>query len=316
MTTTYAPPHGNFGPGLPLHVSITPPVSGGAHLVVEAYDPAASSTPFYRETWTQTISSQATVTPMVGTGVIDTSTQARWLYSDDSASMFVYVTDSSNTLITSVTNTVTWENQQGVGRQIALKNVTGGLTAGQAAQLTTVENNTNAQQSQWNDYVTVTLPSLQDVINSIQSGIQTTIVNPVTGLAQTIGQLFSGKTLDTLTEGDLGSACWPDRLTSTAAMGGSAFGLQVQATTIPDYYAKTGPADDYYQESLFTLDIARGGNSVLRRGVHTATHLEYPMPGVPEFSIVLPVPVDPGDYTITITPNVGVCVSAQLLGFP
>jgi hypothetical protein len=87
-------------------------------------------------------------------------------------------------------------------------------------------------------------------------------------------------------------------------------------TQYPTWYAFTGPGDYYSQQVLFILDISRGGVSVLHQGVHTLTHMIYPMPGIPNFPIYGGLPIDPGDYIITVTPNAEVCVDAKILTFP
>jgi hypothetical protein len=161
------------------------------------------------------------------------------------------------------------------------------------------------------------LNATYDNTNTLITGITATLTGAGGAVAQTLGQIFSGKTLDVLTEGDLGSKCHPEVLTATVPIGGSAYGLLTEALSWPDWYAFTGPAGDYAQQVLYTLRLARGGNVVLWQGVHTTTHLVYPLPGIPNIGIgLVNLPVDPGEYTITITPNTGVCVGAQLLGFP
>jgi hypothetical protein len=312
---TFSIPHGNFGPGLALTWGVSPPSSGATKLVIEAFLPTHLSVPFYRETFTGNFNNQATVTPMVSTGVVDLTTYPGWAYSDDSVSMAVYTLDNSLNVVDFVTKTVTWENQEGIGRQLALKTTTGGLTTGQATQLTTVEANTNAQQTQWTDYTTVTLPSLQDVLNGITTGITSTITGAAGAVGRTIGDIFSGRTFDLITTFDLGAACNPDFIDENIG-GGTFFGVQIQATDVPDYYAFTGPADDWSQQVIATVEIVRGGNTIHWHGMHTRNYMLYPLPGVPFFELELAMPSAPGDYRVRVVPNVGVCVAAQLLQFP
>jgi hypothetical protein len=174
-----------------------------------------------------------------------------------------------------------------------------------------------AHEAQLPSDVLAQLTQTYDNTNTLIAGITANLTGSAGAVAQTLGQIFSGKTLDVLTEGDLGSKCHPEVLTATVPIGGSAYGLLTEALSWPDWYAFTGPAGDYAQQVLYTLRLARGGNVVLWQGVHTTTHLVYPLPGIPNIGIgLVNLPVDPGEYTVTITPNTGVCVGAQLLGFP
>src|SRR5262249_37140601 len=47
-------------------------------------------------------------------------------------------------------------------------------------------------QGQWNNYASVTLPSLNDLLNNIYSGIQSTITTGAGALSRTLGQMLSG----------------------------------------------------------------------------------------------------------------------------
>jgi hypothetical protein len=193
------------------------------------------------------------------------------------------------------TATAPYSGTAGIGHLIRELAGQGGLTTDEAALLT----------------------HIGDTTDSTLAGIGASITSAAGTTVQTLGQLFSGKTHDTITEGDLGTACFPSKITSTIPIGGSAYGLQIQVTSFADWYAFTGPAEDFAQQVLYTLHISRGGNLLVREGVHTLSKLVYPLPGIPEFPVVLvSLPIDPGDYTIDIIPNTGVCVAAQLLGFP
>jgi len=190
-------------------------------------------------------------------------------------------------------------------------------------QITDIQPRVPIIQQDTHNIVNNLFPQLEVPLNDLTQGVQN-ILNGITAtldgvggaITQTIGQIFSGKTLDTLTEADLGTVCFPDTLSSVQPMGGSPFGLALTVTAHPDWYIFTGPGEYYSQQVLFILDIARGGTSVLHQGVHTLTHLIYPMPGIPNFPIYGGLPIDPGDYVITVTPNAEVCVSVKVLTFP
>lgn len=335
ITIVLPTPSNTFGPGLPFLFS------SSAQFTPNPGD--AFSWDAYVDTGkTQTIASGAqtiTTTPEVSgwIGVSVPNSQATYTTSYNTVADNTSVTLEVNLLhagdqVDTSTITALWNSTLGLG--MMLSRVTTGQTAGftatdrqtlntvaseqqaQSTDITTITTNTNTQQQQWAQYETVTLPSLQTNLNNIISGLTATVGEGINAVGRTIGQIFSGPTLADLTEGDLGSACFPDSLVATAAIGGSAYGLQVQITQYPDWITFTGPGDNYTIQVLAVLVIQRGGNTILRHGIHTTTYMLYPMPGIPDAPIVLDVPVDPGDYAITIIPSAECCVSAQLLGFP
>lgn len=229
----------------------------------------------------------------------------------------VQARDSSSVLQAEGAQEAPWDILAGLPAYIAAHASTGaGLTTEQADQLEQASTQTNQILGQDESFEGNTLNTVTAILNAI-GGAVTAVFGPVGAQVEmTIGQIFSGHQMTELTEGDLGSACNPDHLTSTLTIGGSAYGLQVQATVVPDWVAYTGELEDYSETVLFLVELSRSGNTVYRHGCHTPTLLIYPLPGVPTFPIGLDLPLDPGDYELNIYPAVGVCVAAQLLGFP
>jgi hypothetical protein len=158
-------------------------------------------------------------------------------------------------------------------------------------------------------------PQLAGMLQAIMDGITSSISGAAGAITRTIGQIFSGKTWDLLGLYDLGVVCAPNSLVRDLG-GGTFFGLQMNATAVADWYVFTGPGDSYTTQSLGTLTIYRGGNMILRTGLHSTTHTLYPLPGVPLFEMVTEMPTIPGDYQVVLTPAPEVCWHLYALQFP
>lgn len=284
------------GPGLPLQIqtSVFGPFPTGTQWQIQLFEPAPSENIW----WTETVLDQfgSILLRLLSNPNVSPPEFVYTPAAGDTIPITATYTEPEGT-VDSGTTSFTWDPTTGLPFQaIAIAQTQhGGLTGAEQEQLNAIYDNG----------VTT------------MNGIQTSIDGVGGPIVQTIGQIFSGKGFDTMTEGDLGSACHPDVLSATVPIGGSAYGLQTEALSWPDWYAFTGPAGDYSQQVLYTLSLARSGRVVLWQGVHTTSHLVYPMPGIPNIGIgVVNMPIDPGEYTVTITPSTGVCVGAQLLGFP
>lgn len=186
-----------------------------------------------------------------------------------------------------------------------------GLTNEQAQQLQQASDNSQTALENWQQYETVTLPSLQDMLNNIIGGVTATVTTATGAVSSTLGQIFSGKTLDTLTSEVLAAACYPesiDHLLVPALW----YGVQVNLTAVPDYVAWTAPGENWTPQDLAVLTISRGGDQVYRVGVHTRRVEVYPLPGVPLVPMELDLPVTPPDYRIQVAFAAGVC--GELVG--
>jgi|SRR5215469_2778217 len=157
---------------------------------------------------------------------------------------------------------------------------------------------------------------IQDTIANVWNGIQGVITGAGGAITSTIGQILSGKTLDLLTETDLGTVCFPDTL-SVELGGGYFFAIKAILTSYPDWYLWTGPGETYATQSLGTLEVFRGGALVARVGLHTHTHEIYPLPGWSEFPIIseVLVPVPP-DYNVVLVPGPETCWDLVALKMP
>lgn len=312
-------PQTTIGPGLPFTLSSSlGSVPSGAHWQVGLFQAASPFNPFFA---VAPINTNLSVTAHFQTNdAPGTSFPVLIPTEGSSVSVQALYLNGSGTVQDSGSATATWDPQAGIGTQIELlrqQGVQAILSPTDSNRIKSASDNSFTDLSNWDALNSVTLPSLGDVINNVLAGVTATIGAGVSAIPVTLGNLFSGKTLDTLTEADMGTVCFPDVFTGTIPIGGSAYGLMVENTTIPEFYAFTGPAGDYSQQVLCTLQLQRGGDTVLWSGVHTLTHMVYPLPGVPDFPVVLiNLPIDPGDYTVTVTPNTGVCTTVKLLGVP
>lgn len=214
------------------------------------------------------------------------------------------------------TGTAVFSGVAGIGRYIQQVSAsTGGLTSTEATQLENASTNTDTLIGNWNTYTTVTLPSLQDVLNSIISGITATITGAAGAVPATLAQLFSWITLDklTLTGITSGETCDPVDVT----LGGSFTGVIIRATTIPDSYPFTGPGDTWTPLDLAVIEFVRGSDVLKRFGMHTTTHMEYPLPGLLTIPATeLPVDLLPPDYHLKIWWGNGVCGEAFAMVLP
>lgn len=213
--------------------------------------------------------------------------------------------------------TLPWSNQIGLPAFIQHQATTssGGLTTDQAAQLENASVNSDTALSNWNTYTSVTLPSLQDVLNSIVAGVTSTITGVGGAVSATLGQIFSGKLLDLLTTFSVSGGVTCDPIDADLS-GGMFYGVIVKCDTIPDFYAFTSPGDSWCPRDLAVLTITRGGAILLREGVHTRSHMVYPLPGVPAVTMEIDVPFEPPSYHVTVDWGEGVCGELLAMELP
>lgn len=181
-----------------------------------------------------------------------------------------------------------WDPVNGIGQQILLQ-PTGGLTAPQATQLSNAAADSNAALA----------------------GLSTTITVGGVAVPATLAQLFGGHFLDSLTTVDLsgGVVCTPVDVTLV----GAPFGVIIRATTVPDFYPFTAPGDNWTPLDLAVVEFVRGTDVLQRFGLHTKTHMTYPLPGVLlPLGTQLDINLLPPDYHVKVWWGNGVC--GQVLG--
>lgn len=195
----------------------------------------------------------------------------------------------------------------GLGQQaLELAGSSGGLTSDQATQLANADTQSAEMLSNWSTYTSVTLPSLSDVINNIETGITTTILAGGSAVSATLGSLFSPTLLQALTTVDIsgGEVCTQ----VDAELAGAPYGLIVRATTIPDWWVFSAPGESWSAQDLAVVQFLRGDDLLQRSALHTRTHLFYPLPGnfFPMLTDV-EIPLLPPDYHVVVDWGPGVC---------
>ncbi len=222
------------------------------------------------------------------------------------------------TTVDSGTDSAQWRNDRAAGQllpQLIGSLRGGGLTSTQSTLLTQTHDNTVTDLSNWSTFTSVTLPSLNDLITSIVTGITASVEGAAGIVPTSLGTLFSGKTLDLVTTADLsgGDTCDP---VDVDISGSAMFGVQLVVTTWPAWWPFTAPDLAWSIPDLAVLTITRGGAIVARHGIHTLSHTVYPLPGLPILPVVLSLPVVPGDYHVSVVWAPGVCGHLTGLGFP
>lgn len=312
ITITIPNPNGFIGPGIQINaVTDYAPIQGDTYTwsvgVFTDADQTIAVQQFVIDGYSINIQ------PVIGDPANGYPSTDNTIAEGDPAYLQVALRENGNVVQSSVVQ-APWTNQQ--GQWWLIPNWVSFLLNQQSQDLTSqqlqpTQTNTETLLSNWDTYTGTTLPSLQDMLNSILGGLQTTITTAGGAVAQTIGQLFSGKTLDTITTEVLGSACAPDNIDVTLVPA-IWYGIQVHITTVPAWYAFTAPGENWTPRDLAVLTIYRGGVLVWRAGVHEMSYEIYGLPGIPTVPLELSVPITPPDYRVVVDFGTEVC--GELVG--
>lgn len=183
----------------------------------------------------------------------------------------------------------------------------GGLTDSEKQQLQRVDQNTQEMDQNWLDYESITLPSLQDVLNLIYAGIQASIGPDNNAVPYTIGQLMSWKPFDVFPDVDLsgGTTC------ETVVLDLSRNNIQALKVYIdqkPDEFVMTTPGNSWTFRDLAVVSIIRGGTLLERHGIHTLEWTLSPLPqSLSPWPLGIRWGVQPNDYQVTVNWAPGVC---------
>lgn len=162
-------------------------------------------------------------------------------------------------LIDTGTQSATWTTSAGLAEQLRLirlnQGVGAGLTTTQSTQLSQIATRT---QNVLGD----TAPTITDT-----AGAHTT----------TLAEIFSGKTLDTLTLDEVTSG--PQSTPAAATVVGWYFGVIVRITSLPPNAVPLTPDEDWYPQCLAVLRVFRGTDLETRIGLHN-TSLFHPFRGL------------------------------------
>ncbi len=178
-----------------------------------------------------------------------------------------------------------------------------GLSAAQATQL-----------QQTHDAVVLT-PALSDLLNTLQESVKVVVNGAGGAIESTVGALFSGNLLDTLTLTELTDGPTGDPV--SAAVTGGYFAIIVRISTVPPNLVLSTPAADYSRPDLAVLRVFRGEDVFLRRGIHETDYVVYPLPfsygGVPLSPLLVGLPPD---LTVDVQWAFGVEGQVFLMKFP
>jgi hypothetical protein len=143
--------------------------------------------------------------------------------------------------------------------------------------------------------------------NNVLAGITSSVSTLAGTVSATIGEWFSGKTLDQIVVVHVTSGPTCDPFEHTFGPPDVLYGLIVTCTSVPPWYAFTSPGTNWTPRNLATLTITRGENLLARYGVHTLEFTVYPLPGVITIPVSGGVPVTPPSYHVRVDWGEEVC---------
>jgi len=310
ITTTANGPSPHFGPGIEMH-SVTDVVTG-------AFPPNTqwvfTLTDHLSEALIQTVSREFSVPainwqpfdPFLDSTHVQINPQAEGASTDISAQI---VTPDDEVLDSGVA-TFDWSTTEGIPNVISnftRANAQGvALNDTQAAQLANSSDNSDTNLSLWETFTSVTLPSLNDLINTIITGITATVHTPSADVPTPLAAFFELFTRETLTQSEVTSGPTCESINADIS-GVTVFSIVLAITSYPDNWFFGGPGQTWGPMDLAVLRVVRGENEVFRTGVHTTSYTLAPPPDVIINSLTFNIPITPPDYHILVDPAPGVC---------
>jgi hypothetical protein len=320
VSVTLQPPATGFGPGIAInvHTDLVGPIPSGA-------------------SWILNLFGDTDQTQLLGQGFGSASQhdrlfrpytndfQTTWIVSGSSTltaqahpTIQASLRSSTNQILDQgVTSFPTIDTTSGLGTQILL-NPQGsgqGFTEADRTDLQTTKQNTTDMGTNWNEYETITLPSLSNVLQTISASVTAVIGAGAAAVSVPLAQLLSLRPLQDLVETNLSSGV----VCTTTVMDlslQSLYGLEVHITDYPDDWQFVTPDHQWGHHDLAVLELRMGSQLVLRHGIHTLTHTIRPIPTYPlPWLFFIPTSLQPVGLTATIYFAQGVCgeVIGQLL---
>lgn len=183
----------------------------------------------------------------------------------------------------------------------------GGLTAEQAAQLQRTDTNTQEIDVNWQTYTSVTLPSLQLVLDGITQGITATLQDGANAVQHTIGDLLSWVDMHVFPEQDLsgGTICEPFRYDASLQ---NLQSLSVFIDVYPPEFRLVTPDAGWSFRDFAVLTFLRGNSIIERHGIHTLSYTVSRLPqSIGPWPLNIRFDVQPTDYHIHVDWAPGVC---------
>jgi len=183
----------------------------------------------------------------------------------------------------------------------------GSFTETDRAQLQDVNVDSNQLVTNWEQYLSVTLPSLQQVLDGITAALQVTIQVAPGPIQKAVGEVLSIVSPDFWSDRDISGGVTCTRVDYDASFN-ALFGVTVIVESFPDDWRFQTPDHAWGFRDLAVLTFTRGGNDVERHGIHTLTHTVSPLPDFPwPWQSPIPIALQPGDTHITVDWAEGVC---------
>lgn len=287
MSLTFTPsqPHAKVGPGLAFQiVSDASAHTTIDHWSVQVYQTVSPFANVVSQIYQQSggvLSARLGYSP--GQGIQLSSTTD--LFSDDTATLYAFAYDHSNTLVDFGNFSITWEGQEGIGQLISLlPQTTGGLTSGEVT----------------------TLNETHDYAQAALSAQTFSVVTPTATTQYTLADLLSGAVEGFLGLNDVGGGVTCDPIVYDASAKVIAH-FVVTIASYPEWWFFTTPDNAWSPKDLAVISIKRGGQEVLRQGVHTLSHTINDLPSIPRLPFTNNFLATPEDYIVYVDWAEGVC---------
>lgn len=193
----------------------------------------------------------------------------------------------------------------------------------QMGVLNSTHEKTNEIYEQEGVFFFETWPPVQEMIanafaltGNVWDGVTSTISTAAGAVTKTLGEIFSGKTLDQIGETELTSGPTCDDVNIVIGPGLFVYGITVRCTSVADWYAFTAPGGGWTPRDLCVLEVYRDEELLWRQGIHTRTYMLYPMPGVPIIPLRIEVGFVPPEYRIIVHWGEEVCGTVSMQRLP
>ena len=183
----------------------------------------------------------------------------------------------------------------------------GGFTSTDRAALNATQDNTEGLLAHWAEYISVTLPSLDEVLQVIKSNTESTFRSLLGTQIVPLGSLFNVITEDQFLEASISNGVTCDRIDVDVSFSGLT-GVNLRIDSYPEGWVFRTPDAAWSFRDLAVLSFWRSGGLVGRHGIHALTHSVSPLPESVAVSFFTTVGyLQPGEYHITVDWAPGVC---------
>lgn len=304
-------PGGSVGPGYQVSLQSTAPgpLPQGSHWDIVVLGGSPSETVLFsqHEEWVGNIEQSILGAPKVNGQIFVPAGRGA---TDVASRISVNLIDgiSQQTVDTGGLANLKWDPQTQLYQQIrAVAQTGGGLTDTESQQLQRIDTNTQEMDTNWAQYTGVTLPSLNDVIQQILSGITVTVEDTLGPVVAPIGDLFHWVTHDFFADDVIAPPNTCTRVDKDASFERYQ-GVEVHIDSYPPEFHFVTPGGEWSFRDLAVLSFVRGGGLLERHGIHTLSYSVSPLPAsLTPWTVGANLHVLPGDYHIVVDWAPGVC---------